>query len=299
MLKERNKQMLKRIITSIVALIVFIPVLIFSDTWLFPAAMSICAAIGVFEMLDCLGFKKNFFLTVPLCLLAIFLPLYVRYEYLRGISVSLNATLLNVLSLAVGLMFLMALYVFGVAVFANKSVKITDAGLLVASAIYIIGAFSLIVYIHDYIYLGKYIYLLTFICSWTTDIFAYFTGRFLGRHKLIPAVSPKKTVEGAVGGVVFCVIALLIFGFIIDNYLNDMGIIRANYGILAVSGIFISTVSQIGDLIMSVIKRHYGIKDYGRIFPGHGGILDRFDSVIAVSLILAFICTYFDLFTFQ
>ena len=64
---------------------------------------------------------------------------------------------------------------------------------------------------------------------------------------------------------------------------------------LAISGIFISVVSQIGDLIMSLVKRHYGIKDYGKLFPGHGGILDRFDSVLAVSLILAFICTYFDL----
>jgi phosphatidate cytidylyltransferase len=66
--------------------------------------------------------------------------------------------------------------------------------------------------------------------------------------------------------------------------------------VLAVSGIFISVVSQTGDLIMSLIKRHYGIKDYGKIFPGHGGFLDRFDSVMAVSIILAFICTYFNLF---
>ena len=66
--------------------------------------------------------------------------------------------------------------------------------------------------------------------------------------------------------------------------------------LLAISGIFISVVSQVGDLLMSLIKRHYGIKDYGKMFPGHGGILDRFDSVIAVSLILAVICTYFNLF---
>ncbi len=290
--------MLKRIITSIVALVVFIPVLVFSDTWIFPAAMSICAAVGIFEMLDCLGFKKNFFLTVPLCLLALFMPVYMRYMHLDSLkAMPTTGGFRDVLTLAVGIIFLVSLYIFAVAVFANKSVKITDAGLLIAASVYIISAFCSIIYIHDHIYLGKYIYLLTFICSWTTDIFAYFTGRFLGKHKLIPAVSPKKTVEGALGGIVFCVIALLVFGFVIDNYVDNMGIMSANYGILAISGVFISVVSQIGDLIMSVIKRHYGIKDYGWIFPGHGGILDRFDSVIAVSLILAFICTYFNLFS--
>ncbi len=290
--------MLKRIITSLVAVAVFIPILVFSDTWIFPIAMSICAAVAIFEMLDCLGFKKNFFLTVPLCLLAFFMPIYMRYmclDSLRGMP--MTGGLKDVLIFALGLMFLASLYIFAVAVFANKSIKIPDIGLLIASSIYIIGAFCSILYIHDHIYLGKYIYLLTFICSWTTDIFAYFTGRFFGKHKLIPAVSPKKTVEGALGGVVFCVIALVAFGFVIDNYFDDFGIISANYLVLALSGIFISVVSQIGDLIMSLIKRHYGIKDYGWIFPGHGGILDRFDSVLAVSLILAFVCTYFDLFT--
>ncbi len=293
--------MLKRIITSVVALAVFIPILIFSDTWVFPAAMSICAAIGVFEMLVCLGFKKNFFLTVPLCLAAAFLPTFMRYSYLLSLRSFAFASgffdgVGGFLKLAVGIMFLMSLYIFAVAVFGNKTVKITDAGLLIAASIYIIGAFCSIVYIHDYIQMGNYVYLLTFICAWSTDIFAYFTGRFLGKHKLIPAVSPKKTVEGAIGGIVFCVIAMVVFGLIIDKFFNSFGIIRANYGVLAVSGIFISIVSQIGDLVMSVIKRHYNIKDYGWLFPGHGGILDRFDSVLAVSLILGFICTYFNLF---
>ena len=121
----------------------------------------------------------------------------------------------------------------------------------------------------------------------------------LGKHKLIPAVSPKKTVEGAIGGVVFCVLATVLFGFIIEKFFNTFGIARANYLVLIIAGIFASVVSQTGDLIMSVIKRHYGIKDYGKLFPGHGGVLDRFDSVLAVSLILAVICTYFDLLTFM
>jgi phosphatidate cytidylyltransferase len=127
-----------------------------------------------------------------------------------------------------------------------------------------------------------------------TDIFAYFTGRFLGKHKLIPAVSPKKTVEGAIGGIVFCVGSVALYGFILERFFISGR--NANYVVLAISAVFMSVVSQVGDLIMSVIKRHYGIKDYGKLLPGHGGILDRFDSVMAVSIMLAFICTYFNLF---
>ena len=285
--------MLKRIITSIVALCVLIPVLLLDHTWVLPIGVSICTVIGVFEMLGCIGVRKNLLLTVPICLAAAFFPAYTRYCYFS--SADHISTLHSLLKLGVAVTFIMALYVFGIAVFDNKKVSVTDAGLLFASCFYIIAAFTSLVYIHDYVEGGEHIYLLTFICAWTTDVFAYFTGRLLGKHKLIPAVSPKKTVEGAIGGIVFCIFAMLIFGFVISKFFNAEGSIKANYVLLAVSAVVISVVSQTGDLIMSEIKRHYGIKDYGKIFPGHGGILDRFDSVLAVSLILAFICTYFDL----
>lgn len=285
--------MLKRTITAIVAICVLVPVLIFSDTWLLPVGVAACAAIAIFEMLGCIGQRKILFLTIPLCAVAAFMPLYARYLTVNHGGVA------ELLKLGVGISFVVSLYVFGVAVFAHKSINITDAGLLLGSSLYIIAAFTSLVYLHDYIPYGSHIYLLTFICAWVTDIFAYFTGRLLGKHKLIPAVSPKKTVEGAIGGVVFCVIATVLFGFIIERFFNTHGITSANYLVLIITGIFASVVSQTGDLIMSVIKRHYGIKDYGKLFPGHGGVLDRFDSVLAVSLILAFICTYFDLLTFM
>jgi len=281
--------MLKRIITAIVALCVFVPIVIFSDTWVFPAAISLCAVIGIIELLGCMGQKKNLFYTIPLCLVAAFVPLCLRYTRENGIFLS------EAVKLLVGIAFIVALYVFGVAVFANKKIAVTDAGLIFAMSFYIVAAFGAIIYIHDFINSGIYIYLLAFICAWVTDSFAYFSGRFFGKHKLIPSVSPKKTIEGAIGGVIFCVIGMLVFGLVIEKFFNPDGLIKANYLVLAISGVFISVVSQIGDLIMSLVKRHYGIKDYGKLFPGHGGILDRFDSVLAVSLILAFICTYFEL----
>ena len=285
--------MLKRIITAIVAICVMVPVLLLDHTWILPAAISICAVIGIWEMLGCIGLRKNLFLTIPLCLIAAFFPIYTRF--LRLSTVSPQPSFQKLLTLAVAVAFIMALYIFGVAVFDNKRVAITDAGLVYASCFYIIAAFTSLIYIHDYINGGEHIYLLTFISAWATDIFAYFIGRLFGKHKLIPAVSPKKTVEGAIGGTVFCIGATVLFGFVVAKFFDATGNMSANYLMLAISGVFISIVSQTGDLIMSVIKRHYGIKDYGKLFPGHGGVLDRFDSVLAVTLILAVICTYFDL----
>ena len=279
--------MLKRIITSIVAVCVLVPVLIFSETWVFPVGVAICAVIGIFEMLGCIGQRKNLFLTLPLCAIAAFFPLYARYASLG------NNGAYELLKMGVGIAFVTALYVFGVAVYANKSVKITDAGLLFGTSFYIIAAFTCLVYIHDFAYLGKHIYLLCFICAWVTDTFAYFTGMLFGKHKLIPEVSPKKTIEGAIGGVVFCSVAMVVFGLIIENFFNPENSFHANYLVLALLGLVLSIISQIGDLWASLIKREHGVKDYSRMLPGHGGVMDRFDSILAISTVLMAVCMVF------
>ena len=137
---------------------------------------------------------------------------------------------------------------------------------------------------------GQYIYLLVFLAAWITDTFAYFTGFFFGKHKLCPNISPKKTVEGAVGGVVFCIISFLVYGIVVSGMFK----IQPNYVGLAVVGLVMSVLAQVGDLLASVIKRTYGVKDYGRVFPGHGGVLDRFDSVLLLApFLLVFVrgCT--------
>ena len=131
---------------------------------------------------------------------------------------------------------------------------------------------------------GPYRYLLVFIGPWVSDTFAYLTGRAIGRHKLIPEVSPKKTVEGAVGGVVFAALAFVLCGWIVKRFFAPS--LSVNLLVMALSGAVVAVVSQIGDLAMSVIKRRYGIKDYGNLFPGHGGVLDRFDSVLLTAPVL-------------
>lgn len=126
--------------------------------------------------------------------------------------------------------------------------------------------------------------LLPFIIAWLSDTGAYFTGYFFGKHKLAPKMSPKKTVEGAIGGVVFAGIATFVYtGLVYDNF----AIALIPFGCIG------SVVSQIGDLAASCIKRDFDKKDYGSILPGHGGLMDRFDSVLfaAPYVLLAF--TYF------
>lgn len=120
---------------------------------------------------------------------------------------------------------------------------------------------------------GKIYVWLIFIISFATDTFAYFTGYLFGRHKLIPKVSPKKTVEGSIGGILGSACLCILFGYIFNLNLFTMAVI----------GSLGSIVAQCGDLFASSIKRYVGIKDYGKLIPGHGGILDRFDSVILVA----------------
>lgn len=133
-----------------------------------------------------------------------------------------------------------------------------------------------------------YATLLPFVIAWLTDTGAYFTGYFFGKHKLVPKMSPKKTVEGAIGGVVFAMIATVVYGIIIYGN-NSAGFILK----LALIGGAGSVISQIGDLAASCIKRDYGKKDYGSLLPGHGGLMDRFDSVLFAAPYALLVLSYF------
>ena len=122
--------------------------------------------------------------------------------------------------------------------------------------------------------------MLTIGIPWVADAGAYFAGVKLGKRKLCPKISPKKTVEGALGGLLAGVLSALIFGFVFDFI---FGYSYVNYFALIIIGIINTPLSMLGDLGFSIIKRNLGIKDYGSIIPGHGGVLDRFDSVVVTA----------------
>ena len=263
--------MKKRIITAVVAFFVLLPVLIFSDTVVFPLGLAVCAVLAVWEMFACVGLKNAWIFTVPMYLVGAAFPFLIRYLPDLVMPIALAAAVVWVL------------YAFTVLIFSHGKYPLEAVFVASLSLFYIFVGFNAILFIHDREPGGRYLYYICFIGAWITDIFAYFCGRAFGKHKLIPDVSPKKTIEGSVGGTLFCVIALVVFGIVVEAFVPE---ITANIAVFAVGGFLIAIVSQIGDLSMSLIKRRYGIKDYGFIFPGHGGVLDRFDSVISVSALL-------------
>lgn len=133
---------------------------------------------------------------------------------------------------------------------------------------------------------GRYLVWLIFLCSWGCDTCAYCVGKLIGKHKMTPVLSPKKSVEGAVGGVVGAALLTLIYGLIFQS---SMGTDLPYILIMVVICTAGALLSMVGDLAASAIKRNFEIKDYGRLIPGHGGILDRFDSVIFTAPVIYYL----------
>jgi phosphatidate cytidylyltransferase len=223
-----------------------------------------------------MGLDKKLSITIPAYLIALLLPILQRLE-ISGGKVIASATVLALVYLV---------YLFALVIWSHGKLTYNEIASSALTSIYIVLSLNMILFIRDFNEDGAFLYLLIFIGAWITDIFAYFTGVFFGKHKLIEDVSPKKTIEGSIGGIVFCALSFVALGLVADIFFDR----NANLIFLAIGGVFISVIAQIGDLIMSVIKRHYGIKDYGKIFPGHGGMLDRFDSILSVTLGVAAMC---------
>ena len=135
--------------------------------------------------------------------------------------------------------------------------------------------------------------LVIFVTAWGSDTGAYFAGSFLGKHKLIPHVSPKKTVEGAIGGMIAAMLLCQILLFGATLFEKNIATLAGTSGFVKIGaiGIIGSALSQLGDLVASAIKRDCDVKDYGKIFPGHGGFMDRFDSVVFIAPIIYYMIT--------
>ena len=289
-----------RIITALVAVAGIFPFFWFSAPvgndqalqYLFPALMALVAFVSVYELLHCVGLDKNYVLAVPLYLAALAFPILTRALY-QNRAALIRAGILAILVFGV-YFFTVLVFSYGKAESQEEEQRKTGRlALVYMTSVYIIGAYSAVIALRDTYpeTAGKFVYLIPFVFAWVTDTFAYFTGRLFGKHKLIPAVSPKKTVEGAIGGAVCCALVAVLYGFLTNLWFEA----NPNYVVLAIAGLVIAVVSQIGDLAMSAIKRQYGIKDYGKLLPGHGGLLDRFDSCMAVTVVLAVINAYFPL----
>lgn len=275
--------MKNRVITSVAILAAMLTVVIFSEFIVYPLALALLAIIATFEVLRVIGSHKISTLSIPAYLISAAFPLTAYF-------VDSNNSLEFLLILAAAV-FVYLVWLMGVSVFSKGKIAFSKVSETLVGVTYVAVSFtslSLIRYInHDF---GVFLVVLVFVISWTCDTAAFAVGSLIGKHKLIPEISPKKTVEGAIGGVVFSALLCALYGLGLDLFIEK---IQVNYLYLILFGIILSVVSQLGDLIASLIKREYDVKDYGRIFPGHGGVLDRFDSVLAVSTILLILSIVF------
>ena len=278
-----------RIITAVVGIVVLIGVLFTFDTLIFNLVITAITLIALHEIYAALGFEKQGWPLFGVLVPYTFLVMLSSYELYRRLV--MPASFLVVLFYAIYL------------VVRNGTISYQKAsGLAMFSGIVIFCFYSFIrlkelLPVEEYGYDAVFFILLILCFAWGGDTCAYFAGRAFGKHKLCPVVSPKKTVEGAIGGVlgtmVFGVAATLIYSIAADRMeaftRSNIGV--SMYVVIALLACVAAVLGIYGDLFASVVKRQCGIKDYGTIFPGHGGILDRFDSVMFIAPIGTMVIT--------
>lgn len=232
------------------------------------AAVGIIILVGILEYINMIRMKGYFLSPILGCLGAVLAVFAVyRPDYLDPV-----------------VFLIIFAHVFAMVFFAEQ---VQDTALSFLGIFYVAWMLGHLVLIRLSFPQGFNLVLLSFIITWSTDTGAYFTGRIFGRNKLSPRLSPKKTVEGAVGGVVVCLIAVYILGYFIKPAS------MASLLWLAAAG---SIIGQMGDLAESAVKRWAGVKDSGNIIPGHGGVLDRFDSLILVAPLVYYYSVTFIIF---
>jgi phosphatidate cytidylyltransferase len=245
----------KRVVSSIVA----IPMLLFfviTGGVIFKLGVIVVTAIALYEYISV--YKHNRDKVISWVLILGFI-LYYSTIFLGNNNVVLPVIyLIVILSMSVPIF--------------NRYYSVISSALTIIGFIYIVNFFSLLILIRNNPN-GNSLIWLVFIIAFVSDTFAYYSGRFFGKNKLCPEVSPKKTVEGSIGGILGSVIGVTIWWL----FAKDVGFSWYHLFFLGIIG---GVLSQIGDLSASLIKRYIGVKDYGNIMPGHGGVLDRFDSIL-------------------
>ncbi len=258
-----------RIISAVVGVLLFVAILVLStnlvlDTFypiILTIAIAALAAIATYEILNNTKIVKNKLITVPAMIFS------AGAVFMFSFELDKQAVLVYFVYVAI---------LLTISLFIHE--KTSPVELAAAQAYPLFLAFSFACLDKLIRNFGMFAFLLVFLFAWCSDTFAYFTGVFLGKHKLCPALSPKKTVEGAVGGIVGCMLSIAVACLIEGITFGDSA-----FWILTLTSPIFSVLGMVGDISASYIKRHSGIKDYGNIMPGHGGVLDRFDSVLLIA----------------
>lgn len=268
--------MKQRVISAIVFVLLLVP-LIYFGALPFKILIYGFATIGLVELLK---MRKLAVASFPgiISVLLLWILLEVPQElFIENFYSTIGMTKSEFTLLAV-------LILLAYTVLVKNKFTFDDAGFLLLSVIYVGMGFYYLILTRDPApgteEGAKFVFFVIFLV-WATDTGAFFFGKFMGKHKLWPQISPKKTIEGSLGGVILAVIVGVIFQLIVP--------VNSSMVVVVLVSILVSISGQIGDLVESAFKRHYSVKDSGRLLPGHGGVLDRFDSLIFVLPILHFI----------
>lgn len=271
--------MLKRIISALVGTAVGVTALILDNFYVYLGLLSVFSAVGVWELIHAVKCDKHKFLTWFCVIFALGVPSLLVLDVLKQYRFTAFLGMV---------MILMCTMLFG-----HRKITFVDISSCGAATFVIPTALSCIIstrYMYEDYLPGVYLIVYLLFCAWIGDSGAYFVGTFLGKHKLCPEISPKKTVEGMVGGIVTVGIAVTVQCLVYNLMLPST--VKMNPAVLIPVGMIASVMGVLGDLSASVIKRQYNVKDFGNIMPGHGGILDRFDSVLFVAPFVYVVLSY-------
>lgn len=261
--------MKRRIITGVTAATLFLVVLFIPWTWVLTVANSLICLLATYEIFTVTRVVRHRGLEIAALCFAAVAPFFNR----------MNGGWVFVLSL----LFVLALV--AMLIRYHESVSIDKIAIVFLLTVLVCVSLSCLSYLRmmgdarasD----GLFYVFLALIMAWFSDIGAYFVGTFFGKHKLCPRISPKKTVEGLIGGIVSAVLFSLFAGWIYEVPIMS-GTVGVSYGEILVLALICTPLSVVGDLFASLIKRRCGVKDFGNFFPGHGGVMDRFDSLLFV-----------------
>lgn len=267
-----------RIVSGIVGLIL-LGVVVFSGNVALGVGVCVLSILGIFEFYNAVsnvGYKPIKSVGYVSCISILIISLNNANRFGDYIGLLKSTTYISL-----GLFIIMAVLVSFI-IFKHEKYNIIDISLTIFGVFYVTFLFSFVVLTRN-MDNGFYYLWIIFIGAFATDSFAYFSGRFFGKKKLLPEISPKKTFEGSIGGIIGCVLFTYLYGIFINSVFAQKGIPEIESYHFIILGMISGLISQVGDWAASAIKRFSKVKDYGRIMPGHGGVLDRFDSILFVA----------------
>ena len=258
----------KRIVSALIGFPGVVAILVFCNNYIVDIAISVVAIIAIHEFYNAIAkeSKPIRWLGYLACISIAFLHIILKTVPSEYYGLTISITISSII-----------LILFLHVILSNMKINFKDIAYTFYGIFYVAFFIMFLALIRG-MENGKVLIWYVFFSAWATDVFAYFVGKYLGKHKF-SEISPKKTIEGCIGGTFGAVIVLLIYTYFINKYLN----LEYSYLYVTITTIVLSIISQIGDFAASTIKRYEDIKDYSELIPGHGGMLDRIDSLLFIA----------------